>query len=200
MAVGDITTIRLETDFGFVGAISNFAYVATTSNPTWEGRIVDVWIADVLPFYMAMLSPECVVSQIEIHPILPVGGHTVFRSVVPNQVGSLGTDATAGQVAAKVTWYPDGSHRSQRGRTYIGGIANDQIVGHRITSDDFDTLARAWASTMLAKWGEGGDEATARFGILSRFLDGAERASPVVLPVVRFDLPRILGTQRRRLW
>lgn len=199
MTVGDITTIRLDTEYGNIGAISNFCYLSLTSDPTWEGRIVDVWIADVLPYFVAMLSPDCSVSQIEIHPIIPSTGPTVFRDVVPAQVGGFGNEAAPGQVAAKVTWYPDGSHRSQRGRTFIGGLSNDSIFLQRRLTGDFITLCSAWATAMMAFWGPDGTEATARFSILSRFIDGAARSAPVALPVVEWAIPEIIGTQRRRL-
>lgn len=199
MAVGDITTIRIQTDFGNIGAISNFCYLSLTDDPTWDGRIVDVWIDNVLPFYVAMLSPDASVPQFEIHPIIPESDLVIFRDVIPPQVGGFGNEPAPGQVAAKVTWYPDGSHRSQRGRTFIGGLANDSIFNSRRLTDGFTTLCAAWADTMMATWGPDGTEATARFSILSRFIDGARRSVPVALPVVAWAIPNIIGTQRRRL-
>lgn len=196
---GDITVIRMETSFGQIDAISNFCYLALTDDPTWDGRIVDVWIASVLPYYVAMLSPGAEVAQFEIHPIKPASDIVVFRDVDPPQVGGFGGDPAPGQVAAKVTWYPDGSHRSQRGRTFIGGLAGDSIRESRRITDDFDTLARAWASQMMYQWGPDGVEGTARFSILSRFIDGAPRSEPVALPVMEWNVPNIIGTQRRRL-
>lgn len=199
VATGDITTIRLETAFGQIDAVSNFCYLSLTDDPTWDGRIVDVWIDNVLPFYVAMLSPDCTVSQMEIHPIKPASDLVVFRDVVPPQVGGFGNEAAPGQVAAKVTWYPAGSHRSQRGRTFIGGLANDSIFGSRRLTDGFVDLASAWAGQMMAFWGPDGTEATARFSILSRFIDGAARAEPVALPVMEWAVPNVIGSQRRRL-
>lgn len=199
MATGDITSIRLESDFGQIGSVNYFCYLSLTDDPTWEGRIVDQWIDEVLPFFCAMLSPDVVVSQMEIHPIIPVGGSIVFRNVIPNQVGGLGGAAASGQVAAKVTWYPDGSHRSQRGRTFIGGVANDMLDSSRRVGGDLDTTMRAWASKMMELWGPDGTEGTARFSILSRSIDGALRPVPVALPVMAWAVQSILGSQRRRL-
>ena len=199
MAEGDITTIRIETDFGNIGAISNFCYLSLTDDPTWDGRIVDVWIDTVLPFYVAMLSPDCSVPQFEIHPIKPASDLVIFRDVIPPQVGGWGNEAAPGQVAAKVTWYVDGSHRSQRGRTFIGGLSNDSIFNQRRLTDDFTALCSAWAEMMMATWGPDGTESTARFCVLSRFLNGALRSEPVALPVVAWAIPNIIGTQRRRL-
>jgi len=199
LATGDITTIRMETSFGQIDAISNFCYQALTDDPTWEGRIVDVWIDTVLPFYVAMLSPDASVAQFEIHPVLPDTGIVVFRDVTPPQVGGFGNEAAPGQVAAKVTWYPDGSHRSQRGRTFIGGLANDSIESSRRVTSGFTDLASAWAEQMMTQWGPDGLEATARFSILSRFIDGGLRSVPVALPVMEWAVPSIIGTQRRRL-
>ena len=199
MATGDITSIRVESDFGQIGSVNYFCYLSLTDDPTWAGRIVDQWIDEVLPFWCAMLSPDAVVSQLEIHPVLPAGGSIIFRNVVPPQLGGLGTGAAAGQVAAKVSWYPDGSHRSQRGRTFIGGIANDMLDSSRRVGGDLDTAMRAWASKMMELWGPDGTEGTARFSILSRYIDGGTRSLPVALPVMAWAVQSILGSQRRRL-
>lgn len=199
MTAGDITSIRVQTDFGQIGSVNYFCYLSLTSDPTWEGRIVDQWIDEVLPIWCAMLSPACVVSQLEIHPVIPVGGSIVFRNVVPPQSGGLGTTPAAGQVAAKVSWYPEGSHRSQRGRTFIGGIANDMLDSSRRVGGDLDTVMRAWATQMMNLWGPDGTEGTARFSILSRSIDGAPRPTPVALPVMAWAVQSILGSQRRRL-
>lgn len=197
--IGDIVAIRMETAFGAIDSVNNFCYLSVTDDPTWDERIVDVWIDSVLPFYVAMLSPDASVFQFEVHAINYTLTGPFFRDVVPAQVGGFGGTAAPGQVAAKVTWYPDGSHRSQRGRTFIGGIGIESIFGARRLTDDFTTLCRAWAETMMATWGPDGTEGTARFSILSRQIDGAPRAEPVALPVVAYSLPNIIGTQRRRL-
>jgi len=199
VTAGDITSIRVETDFGQIGSVNYFCYLSLTDDPTWDGRIVDQWIDEVLPFWCAMLSPACVVSQLEIHPIKPASGHIIFRNVIPNQVGGLGGDPAPGQVAAKVTWYPEGSHRSQRGRTFIGGMANDKLDSSRRVGGDLDTTMRAWASKMMELWGPDGTEGTARFCILSRHIDGTARSEPVALPVMAWAVQSILGSQRRRL-
>lgn len=199
MAEGDIVVIRMETAFGQCLALSNFCYVATTSDPTWDERIVDVWIDSVLPFYVAMLSPDASVSQFEVHAINYDLTGEFFRDVDPPQVGGYGGVAAAGQVAAKVTWYPEGSHRSQRGRTFIGGLAYDSIESARRITGGFYDLCAAWAATMMATWGPDGSEGTARFAILSRQIDGAPRAEPVALPVMEWAIPSVLGTQRNRL-
>ena len=192
---GDITVIRMETQFGQILALSNFCYLALTDNPTWDDRIIDVWIDSVLPYYVAMLSPGAEVTQFEIHPINYEHSGSVFRDVVPPQVGGYGSDPAPGQVAAKVSWYPDGSHRSQRGRTFIGGLAGDSIENSRRITGGFYDLCAAWAEQMMYQWGPDGVEGTARFSILSRFLDGSTRADPVALPVMEWNVPSIIGTQ-----
>lgn len=199
MAVGDIVQLRTEVAFGNIRCISNFTFQALTSTPTWADRIADKWIDDVADFYVAFLSPDAVHDELELHDIIGSDPHRFFIDIIPPKVGGLGGIASAGQVCAKVTWYPEGSHRSQRGRTYLGGVAADQIPGQRFISDDVRTLINAWAGTVMALWGPDGTESGARFCILSRQLNGAPRVPVVANPVMEFGVPSIVGTQRHRL-
>lgn len=199
MAIGDIIQLRTEVAFGQIRCISNFTFAALTSTPTWADRVADKWIDDVADFYVAMLSPDCVHDQIELHDIVGSDPHRFFIDIVPPKLGGLGGIACPGQVCAKVTWYPEGSHRSQRGRTYLGGIAADQVEQQRRLKEGPDTLIRAWADTLMGLWGPDGTESGARFCILSRQLNGLPRVPPVANPVMEYSVPNILGTQRHRL-
>ena len=199
MSVGDIMTLRTKVAYGNILAISNLCFVSTSEDPTWDERVGDVFVEDIAPFYMAMCSPDASFIQYDIHTIVGLHPDHDHIDVDPPVAGGLGGAAAPGQVAAKITWYPEGMHRSQRGRTYIGGVANDQIADHRRLSDDVITLLNAFAAEMLATWGIDGTESTARFSILSTVLDGAPRAVPVGLPVIEWNPVSVIGTQRRRL-
>jgi hypothetical protein len=199
VAVGDIVQLRTEVSFGQILSINSFHFVAKTSTPTWADRIADKWIDDVAPFFTAMLSPDCEHVQLELHDVIGSEHHRNFIDIIPPVAGGLGGAALPGQVAAKVTWYVAGSHRSQRGRTFIGGIAADQIDSSRRINGAVDSFLRAWADTMMSLWGPDGTESGAQFVILSRQLDGAPRVPLVGNPVIEYNVPSILGTQRRRL-
>lgn len=199
MAVGDIVQLRTEINFGQILSINALHFQALTSTPTWADRIADKWVDDVSSFFVAMLSPDCTHPQVELHDVIGSEHHRTFIDLIPAPVGGLGGAACPGQVAAKVTWYPEGSHRSQRGRTFLGGIAADQIEGSRRINSAVDSFIRAWADTVLSLWGPDGTETGARLVILSRTLDGAPRSPVVGLPVMEYNVPSILGTQRRRL-
>lgn len=199
MAVGDIVQLRTEVSFGQILSLNSFHFQAQVSTPTWADRIADKWIDDVAPFFAAPLSPDCSHNQLELHDVIGSEHHRNFIDIIPPALGGLGGAAAPGQVAAKVTWYPEGSHRSQRGRTFLGGVAADQIEGARRINSAVDTLLRAWADTVLSLWGPDGTEAGARLVILSRTLDGVERVPVVGLPVIEYNVPSIIGTQRRRL-
>jgi hypothetical protein len=199
VAVGDIIQLRTEVSFGQILSLNSFHFQAQVSTPTWADRIADKWIDDVAAFFAAPLSPDCLHSQLELHDVIGSETHRNFIDIVPPVAGGLGGAAAPGQVAAKVTWYPEGSHRSQRGRTFLGGIASDQIESARRINSSVDTLLRAWADTVLALWGPDGTEAGARLVILSRMLDGVARDPVVGLPVIEYNVPSIIGTQRRRL-
>jgi hypothetical protein len=199
MAVGDIVELRTEINFGQILSINNFHFRAKTSTPTWADRIADKWIDDVAVFFTAFLSPDCTHTQVELHDVIGSEHHRTFIDIIPPIAGGLGGAACPGQVAAKITWYPDGSHRSQRGRTFLGGVAADQIDSARRINGAVDSFIRAWADTLLGLWGPSGTESGAEFVILSRQLNGAPRSPVVGLPVLEYNVPSILGTQRRRL-
>jgi len=199
VATGDLMALRTGVHFGGIRAINNFGFVSLTDDDTWMGRVADVWIESVAPFFVAPLSSDCEHDQLEIHSVYPDDFTVVFRDDLGSVPGGLTGAPVPGQVAAKITWYVDGSHRSQRGRSYIWGVPNDNIVGARRLDGDLDTLLRAFADTMLATWGPGGTESTAQFVILSRQLDNAPRAHPVGNPVIEYNVPNILGSQRGRL-
>ena len=199
MAVGDIIQLRTEVGYGQCRSINGLTFLSTSTDPTWDGRVADVWNDFMADFFAAFISPDATHDLFKIHHIIPATTTVEFHTVTPPRVGGLGTGLTAGQVAPKVTWYPDGSHRSQRGRTFIGGLAASEVVEARRVSEDAQTLMNAWAAEMMATWGEDGTESTARFAILSRQLDGAPRSPFVALPVIEYNVPSVLGTQRRRL-
>lgn len=199
MAIGDIVQLRTEVAFGQILSLNQFHFQSLTAVTTWADRIADKWIDDVAPFFTAMLSPDCSHNQLELHDVIGSEHHRTFIDIIPPVMGGLGGAAAPGQVAGKVTWYPSGSHRSQRGRTFIGGIASDQIENARRINSAVDSFMRAWADTMLSLWGPSGTEAGARFVVLSRTLDGVPRSPLVGLPVMEYNVPNIIGTQRRRL-
>jgi len=199
LAIGDIVQLRTEVAFGQILSLSAFHFVALTNTATWADRIADKWVDDVATFFTAMLSPDCSHGQVELHDVIGNEHHRTFIDIIPPVMGGLGGAAAPGQVAAKVTWYPGGSHRSQRGRTFLGGVAADQIENARRINGDVDTLIRAWADTMLSLWGPSGTESGAQLVILSRQIDGAPRSPVVGLPVLEYNVPSIIGTQRRRL-
>lgn len=199
MAVGDIVQLRIEVHYGQILALCALHFQALTSTTTWADRIADKWVDDVAPFFVAPLSPGAEHGQVELHDVIGSEPHRTFIDIIPPLAGGLGGDPCPGQVAAKVTWYPEGSHRSQRGRTFIGGIASDQIENSRRINSAVDSFLRAWADTVMGLWGPSGTEAGARFVILSRTLDGSPRVPVVGLPVMEYNVPSIIGTQRRRL-
>jgi|ERR1700675_815579 len=200
MAAGDIVQLRTEVAFGQILALSSLHFIAKTSTATWADRIADKWIDDVAPFFVAFLSPQASHGQVELHDVIGSEHHRTFIDIIPALTGGLGGDAAPGQVAPKVTWYVDGSHRSQRGRSFLAGIAADQIDGARRINGDVDTLMRAWADTVMGLWGPSGTESGAQLVILSRQLNGAPRVPLVGNPVIEYSVQSVLGTQRRRMY
>lgn len=108
--------------------------------------------------------------------------------------GGVAVDGTSRQVTAVITHRTAVRGRSGRGRTYLPGLSDNDVVDGAVTTDAQTAIQDAWDAFITAvetavSW---------TFAVVSFYHDGAPRASGVKIQVTSSVVRGYTGTQRRR--
>lgn len=111
--------------------------------------------------------------------------------------GTTSTDMLPPQAAAVISWRTALAGRSYRGRTYLPGmVESNQAAG--LWTATVITGCEAIVTQMLAVFGPSGTDTNWQFCIISRYLNGAKRGTPVGTNVISGLSTTVVYTQRRR--
>ena len=197
MAEADIVALRLVGSLGGQAINHVFGFSFLTGTATRAGLAAD-FNTNLLTTFLVGKSSQLSFTGIQVDDVVPGNGARVDFSVSPPKVGN---DATSDPMPPKdalvITWNSLTKGRSYRGRTFeTGRVEAGQSNGTWLSSTT--TLAAAFAAAMLARYGPAGASADYRFGIISRFNAGSERATPVFTGVVGYAVRPVVYSQRRR--
>jgi len=197
MAEADIVALRLIGQQNGQAINHVFGFQALTAGATRAGLATD-FNTNLLTTFLVGKSNQLAFSGIQVDDIVPGTGARVEFAVTPAKVGNDSTsDPMPPKDALVITWNTLTKGRSYRGRTFeTGRVEAGQSNGVWLASTV--TLANAFATAMLARYGPSGASADWRFGIISRFNNGLERAVPVLTGVVGFAVRTTVYSQRRR--
>lgn len=165
----------------------------------WTGATLDQqclalhdWcVAELLPVLAADLTLREVYGTSQESDSAPTGSYV---PAVPPAGGQIQV-AEPGNVAAGVTFRTNLRGRSFRGRNYVAGIPSNQRVGNQVTASLSTDLVTAYQLLTDAYGGVLGT-----WVVLSRFANGAPRATGVTTPVTTALMVDLnIDSQRRRL-
>lgn len=108
--------------------------------------------------------------------------------------GAITTAAAAANAAAVISWRTPFIGRSFRGRTYVGGLANSELV-------DAQHLQSTTAAGMAVDWGTLKDAWTALglvLSVLSKYAAGALRVYGLLTEITAIVVDTKVDSQRRR--
>lgn len=118
---------------------------------------------------------------------------------VPAPPGTVGGEAGAsspGNVCLTISFRTSGRGRSSRGRNYVSGIAEANIVGNDVTGS-YATVASGVYSALLTP---GTLPADVVWVVVSRFTAGAPRVTGLAQPILSAIITdNAIDSQRRRL-
>lgn len=190
MALGDIFRLSIE-GFGPQNQqlVNVFHYRQEGTIGNTNGiELIDGWIQDVQPEYLACISDQCAITKMEVRRTdNPAIG--VDYSPDPIATGLLTGDAMSPNNPAIITWRTFLFGRSYRGRTYMWpgdevGVEAGQV--NTTYSDLLDIFATAAQNITESVTG-----AVYQLQVWSPTLNSAE-------PVQSWQVQPFLGVQRRR--
>lgn len=120
---------------------------------------------------------------------------TVTRTTGLPLLGALTEEALPNNIALCVSFRTNGRGRSSRGRNYVAGVTDNNIIGNNFASVWADAVVQAYATLaddlLLEDW---------THGVLSRILNGVDRTTGLFQPVISYlTMDYIADSQRRRL-
>ena len=153
--------------------------------------VLAAWRTEVMP----NLHIGVVLQRIEVRGERAQEDVSYQRPIVPVVTGARGGDLTPGNVAFCVTHTTGLTGRARRGRTYFGGLSEDDVSG--------DSISLARANALVAGLYQLRDQAMQESWthvVVSRYVNKSRRETADVYPVIGYrfaDL--VLDSQRRRL-
>lgn len=108
-------------------------------------------------------------------------------------VGTRGGSVSPANVTVAIKWLTGLRGRSYRGRTYVVGVAKDDVTGDTVTNTYLGSLNDVFQGFLdldIADW---------EFVVASYFNDGAWRTTGVITPVTGVAINPVVDSQRRRL-
>lgn len=206
--VGQVARLAVEGTLNGSQVVNVFHYVKTGNpNPTLSlADLADLcgqWQFNCQSSYLAFMSNEYTLNRYSARTVLAPVQISELVPGTPQPQGASLVDALANQTAAIVTWRTAYAGRRYRGRSYLPGTNDNELVNGRFNAGAialFDTWAneaRSFASS---------DDLTWDLVILSdpdgllpaTMVPGAGQVAPTwdyVISHVSRDIP---GTQRRR--
>lgn len=136
-------------------------------------------------------------TRLEVADIVP-GVLATYERSYANVPGSDASDSLPPQCAVVFSLGTALKGRSYRGRFYLPGVCEGSTLAGALTAAA-TTNYLTISAQLLAVFGPSGSNANWRLAVISRYLNGVERVTPVGTPVTSVTLNTTIYTQRRRV-
>jgi len=158
------------------------------SNLAFAAR--DSMVDNLIP----ILSEDLTFNGVLVYDMSSATAPTYSAPQVPVENGGAAVDGVSRQVTAVITHRSNNRGRSARGRTYLPGLTDSDVVDGVLSSSAQTALQDAWDAFIadieaVDSW---------IFVVASFYTDGAPRASAIKFEVTESLVRPYTGTQRRR--
>lgn len=135
-----------------------------------------------------------VLQQIIATDISVENGQQFILADISNPAGNITSAAAGANVASVISWRTPYTGRSYRGRTYLGGIANADLVDAQHLSTGYVNGVAATAAELIDIL----NTFQLTLSVLSRFLDGALRVVGILTAITAIIVDNKVDSQRKR--
>lgn len=195
--VADTVLVELRFDY-FGQKIENTLYFRKLGGSSVAQAIglmndLEVWWTSLLSNY---LSQDISLRELNVTDLSSVSGYSVSQAApTPNPNGNVAAAGMPGSVALCVSFRTPNRGRSFRGRNYVAGIAETNIVGNTVDSAVVAGVLGSYqgipSSIVSSAWD---------WVVVSRFNGGAPRVAGVATDVTSVIIvDDFVDSQRRRL-
>lgn len=189
--------VKVALEFTVGGKVVVNIYHVTTTDPIVTLQLLD--LAQVFKAWWEIQIAPNITDRVELFQVTALNlneenGEKVTLAVIPTVPGTIVSDVVPNNVAAVVTLNTARTGRSYQGRTYLAGLAENEVVintilGYRVVAillgmQGLVPLLDAQNSTLV---------------VASFQHNLAPRAEGVATPVDSFSMNDRVDTQRRRL-
>jgi hypothetical protein len=131
-------------------------------------QIVNDWRVNLESLWTPLFTSAVRIQRYAAFNLVPFNTDSYSQTVdVP---GAQGVITAPALVAGIITWRTGLRGRRYRGRTYVGGVGNSDIVNGRLAPSVVTGRWKAFGDAIMARWGAGGTNLDMRFGVWSRVL------------------------------
>lgn len=121
-------------------------------------------------------------------------GAQFILTTIANPGGTVAGAATAANAAAVISWRTANTGRSFRGRTFIGGLANANLVTAQTLDSTMVTALGAAAASLIDTL----EAIGATLVVVSRFTAGVLRVTALATEIISIIVDNKVDSQRRR--
>lgn len=166
--------------------VLHYKYPGSAPNSSTLLTFVDAWRTAHQANYMALHGAGYTFTEIKATDIAAPGGAFAVRAITPGTVGTSGAQMLPNNVAIAISWRTGLTGRSNRGRSFIGGLHSGDVANNT-ASGPFLADLTAFATQLVATLITGYD-----FGV-------ASHKDNAIKIVTGFILEAIMDSMRRRL-
>jgi len=177
--------------------VENVLYVrgGSTWNTTQMSDTADMFYDWWLGNLQALQSDEVFLSEIYITDLTTASSPTFTRPGSPGDNGARMSPSLPNNVSLAVYFRTAGRGRSSRGRNYVVGLTEDQVVNSEVLDTEAGAYITAYDVLLTAAFPN-----TGSWVVLSRYLDNAPRVSALAQTILSTGVADLtVDSQRRRL-
>lgn len=200
MALGDLANVRVLTTFSVANMSMNFGIKALTASSSWRADLAVEFQEQVMPTIGLKLCDTYSFDGVVVNDIVPgTGVDEVYDNGNP-AFGDVGLSPLPPLCAGLISWRSALTGRSNRGRTYVPGLAQSWTdgLGNSWDGTGFAAL-QAIANKVMEVYGRtAGTSSLGFLVVISRQENGVPRG-PVGVQIDSYQVDSYVRSQRKRM-